>query len=413
MYNAIVAKIHVQDIEGSKTLARGFLLGYSVAVDKSTEDGQLGLFFPCDGQLSEEFATANDLINRGTDENGNRLGGYFSADRRVKSQKFMKGEVISQGFFCPLNYLAFTKTDISKLKEGDEFNEINGIPICQKYITKATREAMDNARRMGTFIETVYNFPKHVDTKHYAKVGKKIPFNAVVYVTEKIHGTSGRLGNVPVTKKLSWFKKFLNRFGNFYDDTEYKHVLGTRNVITHIGENWRNEVGYRTSPFADIHLKRDEVIYYELFGYQGPNKPIMADHDVTKLNDKEMVKTYGKIMRYDYGLENGEVGVAVYRIVQNGIELSWDQVKARCRELGLDTPIDIDRFIGERETVEYTADCRTDGRSLYGNHIREGIVFRVESIDGITFVKNKSVDFGIMEGYLKNSDSYVDTEEAA
>ena len=47
------------------------------------------------------------------------------------------------------------------------------------------------------------------------------------------------------------------------------------------------------------------------------------------------------------------------------------------------------------------------------SHIEEGVVLRIEQPDGtIRFIKQKSFAFGVLEGYMKLDDNYVDTEEA-
>lgn len=56
----------------------------------------------------------------------------------------------------------------------------------------------------------------------------------------------------------------------------------------------------------------------------------------------------------------------------------------------------------------------TDGPSVLDpTHIREGIVLRVESNQGIEHIKNKSWWFGVLEGYIKSDDSYIDLEESS
>lgn len=204
MYKAIIARISVSEVEGAKTLNQGKILGYSVAVDKSVEDGSLQVFFTSDGELSKEYATANDLVFRGTDPTtGKRLGGYFGPKRRVTSQKFMQGKLVSEGFCMPLASLEFTGADIGALKEGAEFDTLNGIPICRKYITEATKKAMASGSKTAKAYAEV-DFPQHTETAQYKRVSESIPLNSVVFITEKLHGTSGRMGNVKVQVARSW-----------------------------------------------------------------------------------------------------------------------------------------------------------------------------------------------------------------
>jgi aldehyde dehydrogenase (NAD+) len=61
--------------------------------------------------------------------------GMFDTNRRVRAQKF-RGEV-SDGFWVPLSNFSFIKGSVL-VDEGFEFDELNGTPICSKYINPAT-----------------------------------------------------------------------------------------------------------------------------------------------------------------------------------------------------------------------------------------------------------------------------------
>lgn len=146
-HKAIVTRVRVVEVEGAKTLSQGYCLGFPVAVDRNTRDGDLVLFFNAGLQLSPEFAEANDLVFRGLDDKGNRLGGYFSENRKVSAQKFMKGKIVSEGFACPLSFLDFVGVPYIG-KEGEELDSLNGIPICRKFLSKATRNAIKAGKQM-------------------------------------------------------------------------------------------------------------------------------------------------------------------------------------------------------------------------------------------------------------------------
>jgi hypothetical protein len=128
----------VSDIPGADRIQSANVLGNTVVVSKQNNVGELGLYFECDGKLSLEFLKANDLIAY-KDEFGNKKGGFFDESGRVRAQKF-KG-VKSDGFWCPLSFLDFAGVDLTFLKEHDTLDCLNGIPICEKYITKATQKA--------------------------------------------------------------------------------------------------------------------------------------------------------------------------------------------------------------------------------------------------------------------------------
>ena len=432
-YKAIIARIRITPIEGAKTLVQGHVLGYQVAVDKSTQDGSLGIFFPTDGQLSEAFAKANDLVGRGTDPvTGEKLGGYFSESRRVTTQKFMKGAIRSEGFFCPMSYLDFALPQnvkgINNLKEGDEFDSIMGIPICNKYFTPATLKAMERDKKHGIRRLEIPGFPEHFETSHWQRFHvDSIPMGTRWVVTEKLHGTSARVGNLKVKRKLKWWQNLLNYVGFRYQSEFYKIVVGSRRKVLNDVEDpgaWHSG-GLRfdsANRYGDL-LPKDTVIYYEIVGHEPSGKPIMGDADPSKLADKKAQKQWANTpegrMRFKYGTADKQSADFLYRATSEGKELLFWQVENLCDLLGIYLPPVFDAGVIETpedlRALKETVEKFTDGASVLDrSHIREGVAIRLEYPDGtLKILKNKSVDFGILEGYIKANDSYVDTEETA
>ena len=72
-------------------------------------------------------------------------------------------------------------------------------------------------------------------------------------------------------------------------------------------------------------------------------------------------------------------------------------------------------YNGNPQDLLDTVDKLMDGPSVLDHsHIREGVVVRAETPNGRTlFMKSKSWAFGVLEGYLRNDDNYVDTEEVS
>ena len=144
-------------------LQMGECFGNSVIVSLDYTEGQLGVYFPVDGQLSERFCQVNDLVRR-KDENGNPAGGYLDPEKRnIKALK-LRGEK-SDGLFLPLTCLAdFTK--ISDLHEGDLITTLNGEEICRKYIPKRNTSSGSGYVRSGKKAKANFapTFYEHVDT---------------------------------------------------------------------------------------------------------------------------------------------------------------------------------------------------------------------------------------------------------
>ena len=427
MYNAIVTRIQTRPLEGSDNIIQGLCCGYTVLVSKDTADGTLGIFFEAGGQLSEQFCKAHDLVRR-KNEDGTSGGGYFEESRRVRAVK-MRG-VISEGFFCELDKLSFTGAKLASYKEGDQFCVANGIPICNKYFTLQTQRAM---RDMAGSVAKRENkmFAKHIETEAFKRGIEFIP-DSLLIITEKLHGTSHRVANVleevPIKrhKAAAWWAKLWKQPTT---KMEWKIIHGSRNVVLDNDKpGYYGSNAFRYRAIGDIPLAKGEVVYGEIVGYTEGTSTIMNRHDLSGLKDKAAEKMFGKDIAYTYGCPEGCQKFFVYRITQvnedgYAAELSYFDMVQRCKRLGI-TPVPLLDILlyeqGNEVELAKRVDVLVNGESgrevlaskLDSTHIREGVVVRYEGAASSGWLKAKSVYFGILEGYLKDTD-YVDIEEAA
>lgn len=147
-YCATVVQItEIIPAENSDSIACAIIMGNQVIVGKDVQIGDIGIFFPVETALSEQYLSANNLYRNKELNNDKSKAGYFEENRRIRCVKFRGNK--SEGLFMPLNslYNLFTsgsdlhgKCDIN-LKIGESFNEIGSIPICEKYIPKGTKTA--------------------------------------------------------------------------------------------------------------------------------------------------------------------------------------------------------------------------------------------------------------------------------
>src|SRR5688572_30691132 len=183
-YEAIVTPIKVRPHPNADRLQLGLVAGgEQVIVGLETKDGELGIYFPCDGQLSHEFCVANKLyrptVAAGLGVEGN---GLFEENRRVRAQK-LRGEK-SDGFWVPLSYLTeFGFTPQSSLQSGTTLTEFGGVEICNKYLTKATQAQIAKGPKVR---KDTPNFPKHVNTMQFRFL-EDLPRDSIIYVSEKLH----------------------------------------------------------------------------------------------------------------------------------------------------------------------------------------------------------------------------------
>lgn len=433
MYDAMIVKLtHISRIDGADRIVsakvhNGSVDIATVIVGIDSKEGDVGIYFSPDTQLSELYCNANDLVAI-YDGSGKKIsGGYLGKNRRVTAQKF-KG-VKSEGLFMPLSSLHFTDElhldSIPLMILGDTFTEINGVEICRKYFNEKTlREQKARTPKKET---KVFDFHEHVDTEQLIYRIDDIPSGAHITITEKLHGTSHRVGNVLVKQQLSWVKRFVNWFGRFFGthdpifkETAYEIVHGSRRVIIDDSPGYYGSNEFRftaTDKIKDI--PPGMIVYGEIVGYAG-NTPIMNPHSTKEY--KELKKEYGATIVYNYGCNPGECKFYIYRITMNGIDLSWQEVQNWARTLGYEVPYTATSFIyDDREmskeelltiVKQYAEDGNIYAKSRHGNHISEGVVLRIDYNDKVWFLKYKSFMFRVLEGITKDS-GIVDLEEVS
>ena len=432
--------------------------GNDTIVGLDVQIGDMGVYFPVDGQLSERFCQVNDLVRR-KDENGKPCGGYMEPDKRnIKAIK-LRGEK-SDGLYMPLT--AFTDfCKISDLKVGDTIDVLNGEEICRKYIPRANKSASRGAgkgvgRAKANIAPTFY---EHVDTAQLAYNLAAFKPGDLVQLTLKMHGTSGRTGYLPlVHTKRTWLDKLLRRHGKDY--MEYGYITGTRRVVL----DGKREGGfYDSDDFRHAmaakfegKLRKGEVVYYEIVGFQGPEgAPIMSQVANSKVKDPEFTKQYGETTTFSYGCnqfagyteneyrEDDTCGrgeragvccdVYVYRMTmvnEDGdiVEYSPDQIRERCEQMGVHVVPEFTRFfipdhvpglhgdwipVDPAEYLVKRVEEYFDGPDPVGKtHVREGVVIRICNHTKFEVYKHKNFSFKVLEGIAKDEATAPDIEEA-
>jgi hypothetical protein len=394
--------------------------GTQFIVSKNLTPGTIVVLFPEDGQLSEEFCRENNLFRNASLNRDKLKAGFFEESRRVRAQLFRKEK--SYGFVAELSMFAYLGK--VTLSPGDEFDTLNGKLVCQKYYTPATLRKM-KGNTIKKEREVVYDLKEHFETKKFSYYPPAISEPTNVVITEKVHGTSARTGYVKVTRKLKGIRWLIGLFNGKKENVSWEHVSGTRRTIV----NWRADVtteGQRDYYRWEAHnaiaplLRKGETVYYEIVGYDSLGGTIMERQDIGKIRDKSKVNPeWRNPMVYSYGVPERERDIYIYRITMQTadmeIEFSWKQVVQRCRELGLKPVPILQEFTTDslEQLQRIVAGYMTDGSStLDRRHLMEGIVIRLEDSKGVRVLKEKNYMFGILEGYLKEKDSYVDEEEA-
>ena len=432
-------------------LATCFNSTVCVAKDQYFE-GQVGIYFETDLQLSMEYCEKNGLL--AVYENGvNVSGGYMDpAKRNVRAIK-LRGEQ-SDGLFMPLASLDYTGANLDELKPGDQITVLNGHEICRKYIPRSNtpRTVAGGAgkrvkRRAKRSIAPT--FFEHKDTEQLQYYLDQFKPGDYVEITRKLHGTSGRTAYVKTFKGMKrtfWDWLFRREGEAIYD---WGIVSGTRRTVMDTfdgGFYGSNLFRKQYHDFFDGKLLKGETVYYEIVGFTHEGKSIMGQCSNKKLNDKEFVKQYGDTTTFSYGCNpwglcasaqsNPDYNVPVsrmfvYRMTMTNedgevVEYTPDQVRHRCMYMGADfVPVEWSGLIPEHpgskddptitagEWILKKAEQFYDGpEPLDPTHIREGVVVRIINRPTFTAYKHKNFSFKVLEGIIKDTATAPDMEEA-
>lgn len=410
-YCGYVVKVkELRKHENADRLQIATFFGNDTVVDLNTKVGDLGIYFPTDGKLGEEYARINKLT-RG-------MGGYLEDEKRhVKAVK-LRGER-SDGLYMPIVSVApFVNPDT--LKEGDTVTTLGGTLICEKYVPKGKVKKEQPQKKQGRKKKDKEAFPffeQHIDTSQFAYNLGQFKEGDLVYITLKLHGTSQRTAHTIKKKNPSFLQKLLG----IKPKKTWEYISGTRRVtLNDFGGGFygSNEFRKQHHDFFVGKLQKGESVYLEVVGYSNDDQLIMPECDNKKLNDKEFVKQYGDKTRFTYGCGNGESDIYVYRMTMTNedgyvVEYPWELVKLRCEQMGVKHAPELDKFIytTQEDLLERVNKFENGADPIGKTHIREGVIVRIENKEKFTALKQKNFNFKCLEGIVK-ADDILDIEEA-
>lgn len=420
MYEAYITKIkNIRKHSNADKLQCCTIFGNNVIVDKSYYEGQKVIYFPVDGQLSEEYAKDNNLLRK-KDLEGNNIGGYLDPLKRNIIAIKLRGER-SDGLVLPIETLS-KYTDITKLNEGDKITVLNGHEICKKYIPKVKNISGVNLKNNKSKKKFPF-FYEHIDTKQLAYNKEAFKPGDIIYLTDKLHGTSFRVANTMQIKEKNP-NMFLKLFGAKKKIIKnFRLISGTRRTILEDfdgGFYGTNEFRRKYQNIFLNKLPKGFTVYGEIVGWINDKTPIMPICDNSKILDKEFRKKYGKETIFSYGCSQGENDCYIYRITVTNddgivIELPTEETIRWCEKLGV-------KFVPLLEKFMYTTwedlneRCKKyldiPEKISQGKHVTEGVVVRIDNRSQFTAYKIKSFAFKVLEGIIKDTSNCPDIEEA-
>lgn len=350
-------------IEGSDFLAQTFIGDASIVVRKDqVKEGDLLFYASNECQLNEKFLSANNLFEIGCYEKNSNAAevrelldaaekcevelskdctaeqaealrnerdeykskakakcGFFSHNGRVRMIRLKRTPSMGYLFskdemakYCPkvkdINMEDYLNVDFDTV-DGELFVKAYVPPVKTQGKRSSRQEKQNNkAKRFNRIIEWAF----HYDTDMLAKNIWKIRPDDTVTISNKLHGTSICVGNIPIRnpKKIAIYKRLWNKivdtFGickdsRFIDYTiDYDVVYSSRGVIKnqYINENvtpgyYKFDIWKEATDIIAPYIDKDMMVYGEICGWA----------------DKVQIQK-----GYDYGCKQGEFFLMPYRI---------------------------------------------------------------------------------------------------
>jgi len=400
--------------------------GNDTCVSLEVHENDIGVYFPSDLQLSEEYCEVNHLCRKKKD--GTPDTGYLDESKRNIRAIKLRGER-SDGIYMPLESFTYTGVDISTLTIGTQITVVNGHEICQKYIPKSNQRAPregGNHKKTRAAGEKMPYFVEHIDTPQLRFCMSTFKPGDVISLTEKVHGTSSRNANtLCISYKKNIFDKIFRLPGKKKE--EYKYVVGTRRTTvknTEGGYYGSNQFRIDWGEKFKGKLYPGESVFGEIAGFTHDGTPIMGVADNKKTNDKGFIKRYGEKTLFSYGCapiesDKPQSRYFVYRMTYTSpegyvIEYPWDLVCLRAEQMGFEIVPELDRFIYTTEEdfmnrIQKWVDIPS---TIDPSHVIEGVVVRALNAPNLRVAKEKSFTFKLIEGIIKDTADAPDMEEA-
>lgn len=412
--------------------------GNDTCVSIDTQVGDIGVYFPCDLQLSLEFCIANHLCRKLPD--GTADTGYMEVDKRNITAIRLRGER-SDGLYLPISCFNYCYDDDAStyLKVGDIINEVNGHPICNKYIPRTRKQNNTNdsnvskTRKHKDLIAPL--FKEHIDTAQLAYNLNVFKPGDLIEITRKLHGTSARIGYLPILKgyKRTLWDKITRKDGK--PVYQYDYIDGTRRtlLVSYDGGFYgSNEFRKHFHEAIKGKLHEGESVYAEIVGFTDDGVPIMGSVSNKKTNDKAFIKQYGDMTTFSYGCDPTGVTAPkndfyVYRMTlttHDGytVEYSPEYIRYRCEQMGVKfVPVEWRGYIPEHpasenddtitagEWIMNKAEQYYDGpEPIDPRHVREGVVVRLVDKPFFTAYKIKNFSFKLISGIAVAETNPVD-----
>lgn len=421
---------HLDPIEKADKIVKTHLYGETLIVAKDSNPvGTRGIVIDCLSQLSKEVCHYLNLYTNSVLNADPSAKGYIGKNRRVKPIR-LRG-VKCSGLFLSFEQLAnipdLQLKQLEDLEEGTQGNDLFGVPICKQYIPKSNNKGGNNQKSVKR--ELVPLFAEHFSTEHLSRNLSKIQNGDLIVITEKLHGTSGRAALLPTTAKQSWWRRL------FKLSPKYRFVVGSRRVVKTVeGEEATDKNHFydedlwtaAADKFFKGKLHEGETVYFEIVGFTQSGETIMGSVGneklkpfVSKSEYNDFVNRYGEKTTFTYGCDAiaKPFHVFVYRITLtneqgHSVDYNWEQLKRRCEQMNVNHVPQLAKLIyyegmefNGMPFAEFVTHIAEQPSKAFPHHLREGVCVRVDNDFQPLILKEKSYNFKVLEGIIKDTDN--------
>ena len=329
-YCGTVVKIgEILPIEGRDRIVKTMVNGLSIVIGKDEfQTGDVAVYCANETQLHELFLHLNSMYDDKELNIDKEKKGYINKHGRVRVVKL--GGVPSYGILLnPTSIATFLNEPVEDVREylvkhvNEDFDEINGEIFCKVYVppVKATNRQLSKSERrdkkLARFKMLIEgSFRQHYDTAQLNKNMHEFSPEDVVYISNKLHGTSAIFANILTNVPTNWFKRMWRKlFGKNEYDQKYNIVYSSRNVIKNefinpkqrAGGFYSDDVWGHWAEKLSTYIPKDMCIYCEIVGYTPNGTPIQKGYDYGCLPTDE-VKS--KLMVYRMTYEDKEMEIS-------------------------------------------------------------------------------------------------------
>lgn len=420
-YCGTVVKLETfAEMSNCDNLKYAMIFGNKVIVEKSTEAGKIGVFFPVGTQLSNDLLRMNNMYSKAEMNNDPEKKGYFGKNGLVRCVKLRGNE--SEGIFIPIEDMKWFLKPGDELEIGMSFDKINGHDVCRKYVpnTNTRREGLRESKlnkrtkKVSKLVDGQFRF--HIDTQMFYRNLDKITRDDLISVTYKIHGTSGISAYI-LCKKLWKNMTFKEKLRNFFlheEILDYDYIYSSRKVIKNAYETsnaqgfYGSEDIWKTAteelkPF----LQKGMTFYYEIAGFLENGTAIQKNYTYGCLPKEHKIYIYritytnvdGKV--FEFSMKQVQDFCRIYGL--NAVPLLFygtakDYVNSHYKEFNFDACSDMTELEFEENFLEYLKKDYNEKDCYICNNgfPEEGCVVRKE-INGIESYKVKSTRFYELE----------------